>query len=140
MTLEDQSVKEKREEICRMQDELCQLNTKFEKLETLSTKTSQEVNELLFLLQRYSSDTLSKNEAVLAVQAKYAQENALRQLSIKRNEIMRKRLEEQKNVIWEMQHEFSVLTESQYEPLEVSEFSNVKISIQPADEAASNDQ
>jgi hypothetical protein len=42
---------------------------------------------------------------------------------------MRKRLEDQKNVIWEMQHEFSVLTESQYEPLEVSEFTGVKISI-----------
>ena len=61
-----------------MQDELCQLSTKFEKLENLSTKTSQEVNELLFLLQRYSSDTLHKNEAVMAVQAKYAQENSMR--------------------------------------------------------------
>lgn len=47
---------------------------------------------------------------------------------------MRKRLEDQKNVIWEMQHEFSVLTESQYEPLEASDFSNVKISIQPSNE------
>jgi len=39
---------------------------------------------------------------VLAVQAKYKEENDRRQLAVKRNEMMRKRLEDQKNVIWEM--------------------------------------
>ena len=78
------------------------MSTRHEKLESLSNKVSQEVNELLFQLQRYSSATLRQDENVLAVQAKYKEENDKRQLSVKRDEMMRKRLLDQKNVIWEM--------------------------------------
>lgn len=81
---------------------MVQLSTRHEKLESLSNKVSQEVNELLFQLQRYSSATLRQDENVLAVQAKYKEENDKRQLSVKRDEMMRKRLLDQKNVIWEM--------------------------------------
>jgi|LauGreDrversion4_2_1035121.scaffolds.fasta_scaffold1057817_1 hypothetical protein len=40
MQQEDRLVKEKRDEISKMQDELVQLNTRHEKLESLSSKVS----------------------------------------------------------------------------------------------------
>jgi chromosome segregation ATPase len=61
MASEEDRVKKKREEIADLKDQIFNMSQKYDKLDSQNTKAVTEVNELLFLLQRYPEQYRSKD-------------------------------------------------------------------------------
>lgn len=60
MAAEENKVKRKREEIADLKDQIFNMSQKYDKLDSKNTKAVTEVNELLFLLQRYPEQYRNK--------------------------------------------------------------------------------
>ena len=113
LIVEEDQIKNKNMEIADLQSELHDLKTKAEAKEEQVKSTTQEVNEFIFQLEKYSA---SQNPELTATIDRYKMEKVNYELNDKRN-IKTKNLQEcmLPKAIWEVANEFSVVTESNYD-------------------------
>lgn len=91
MQSEDDRLKKKREEIQDLKDQIFNMSQKYDKLESQSSNTTAEVNELLFLLQRYP-DSVKNKESIMQIQQRSVEEANRQMLSMRRQAAASKRL------------------------------------------------
>lgn len=113
LIVEEDQIKNKNLEISELQNELHELKTKAEDKEERVKSTTQEVNEFIFQLEKYSA---SQNPELTATIDRYKMEKVNYELNDKRD-IKTKNLLSGNlpQAIWEVANEFSVVTESNYD-------------------------
>ena len=78
-------------------------------IENNISKVSNDVNEYIFLLQKYSVQSNQINEQTKQAIKKYTDEEAGRKIKEKQKELLKERAKEaEKNAIYEFDNEFSV--------------------------------
>lgn len=116
METENFAVKSRRDTVNQLTGQLYELKIEQESLEQKCKRQLQEVNEYIFLLQKYSQGMCNLSNETRDTITKYANEQKQYAMNDQRKERMKQMLsQEDSQVIQEAQNEFSVVTDSIYE-------------------------